>query len=575
MFSSFRQAMTWVHTWFGLVLGFVLMVVFFFGSLSVFDREIDCWALPDTRFDPQPMPSFEQVLLPALQRIEPDATEYEQNMPGLHDAAQGPMTPRLSLPPDEYWAYTTHRDPVLSMGVGFRVPQPKDPGLENHIHGAATIDPRSGAAVRADQLKVGSKFFYPMHYSLHWDWKYLGTFLVGFSALMMLAALVTGLVMHRKVFREFFTFRRHKNTQRSALDLHNLTGVLALPFHFFFAFTGLVVFAATYYLPVSQFQLKPLHDVHEAREASKTGLPHQAAGVPAPLASVDSMVAQAKQRWAARDMAGEVGLLWVHHVGDANSYVSIYRAGSDRVALVGEGIHFKGSTGELLYEDPAPAPVSAINEFLTGLHLQHFEHWLLRWLYVFGGLLGCVCIATGFVFFVEKRKQQHARGQYHGSRVVDALAVTTVTGMVTAAMGMLVANRLLPAELLGKGDWETAAFWGLWALAALHAMVRSAPVAQGRMNPAWREQCWTIAGLALAAVVLNAVTTGDHLVKTVFTDPYWAVAGVDLSLLASSGLAVWAARLLARREHANRPDKAEQQPAPSMATGPAGAVTHV
>ena len=40
MFQNFRQAMTWLHTWFGLVLGFVLMVVFFFGSLSVFDREI-------------------------------------------------------------------------------------------------------------------------------------------------------------------------------------------------------------------------------------------------------------------------------------------------------------------------------------------------------------------------------------------------------------------------------------------------------------------------------------------------------------------------------------------------------
>ena len=42
--------MAWLHTWFGLVLGFVLMVVFFFGSLSVFDREIDRWA-PETPGD--------------------------------------------------------------------------------------------------------------------------------------------------------------------------------------------------------------------------------------------------------------------------------------------------------------------------------------------------------------------------------------------------------------------------------------------------------------------------------------------------------------------------------------------
>jgi uncharacterized iron-regulated membrane protein len=548
MFQNFRQSMSWLHTWFGLVIGFVLIVVFFFGSLSVFDREFDRWALPDTRFDPQPMPSFEQVLLPALKKVQPDEADYTANMPLLHDLAQGPMTPRLELPADEYWAYTTHRDPVLSMGVGFGVPLAKDPEGHNHIHGNATIDPRSGAVVRADQLKIGSEWFYPMHYSLNWAWKNLGIFIVGLAALVMLAGLVSGVVIHRKIFREFFTFRPKKHTQRSALDLHNLSGVVALPFHFFFAFTGLVIFGATYFLPVSQFQLKGLHDRHEVVEAQTTGLPHQAAGVAAPLAPVDAMVAEAKRRWAARDMAGEVGFLVVHHVGDANSYVSLYRAGSDRVALVGEGIHFKGSTGELLFEDPPRSPVANTNQFLTGLHLQHFEHWFLRWLYVLGGLLGCVCIATGFIFFVEKRKQQHAKAGGQGSRVVDALAVTTVTGMLIAATGMLVANRLLPADLAGKGDWEKWSFWGCWVLAMVHAFVRSAPVAQARWNPAWREQCWAIAALAVAAVLLNGLTTGDHLLKTVFTETYWAVAGVDLSLLMAALIAVWTARQLAVRE---------------------------
>lgn len=548
MFASFRSCMTWLHTWFGLVIGFLLIVVFFFGSLSVFDREIDRWAIPQTRFEPQPLPSFDQVLLPALQRIEPDEAEYAAQMPALHDPAQGPMTPRLDLPADEYWVYTTHRDPVVSMGVGFRVPHPRDPHGHNHIHGQASVDPRTGAFVPQDALKIGSHWFYPMHYGLNWHWKNLGIYLVGLAALVMLAALVSGVVMHRKIFREFFTWRPWKHTQRAALDLHNLSGVVALPFHFFFAFTGLVIFAAYYYLPVSQFPLKPLHDQHERVEAQETGLPHERSGVAAPLASIDAMVAQAKHRWAARDMAGEVGYLVVHHVGDANSYVSIYRAGSDRVALVGEGIHFKASTGEVLREDPPRTVVSGIHEFLTGLHLQHFEHWLLRWLYVLGGLLGCVCIATGFIFFVEKRKRQHAKAAGQGSRVVDALAVTTVTGMVIATVGMLAVNRLLPAGMEGKGDWEKLAFWGIWGLAMLHAFVRSAPVVQARMNPAWREQCWVIAGLAAAAAGLNALTTGDHLLKTVFIDTYWPVAGVDLSLLATAGIAVWAARKLALRE---------------------------
>src|SRR5690606_10815963 len=105
-------------------------------------------------------------------------------------------------------------------------------------------------------------------------------------------------------------------------DLHNLTGVVALPFHFFFAFTGLVIFASFFYLRVSSTLLKPLHDQHEALEAEHTGLPHKRAGMPATLASVDAMVVEAKRRWAARDMAGEVGFLALTHVGDSNGYVS-------------------------------------------------------------------------------------------------------------------------------------------------------------------------------------------------------------------------------------------------------------
>jgi uncharacterized iron-regulated membrane protein len=543
MYQSFRQSMAWLHTWFGLVLGFVLMACFFFGSLSVFDREIDRWATPETRFDPQPMPRFDTILGPAMRALKPHPDDYVRTQ----ERVIGDLPPAETLKQSSFWAYTTHRDPVLVIGGEFDVPnKPKDASDEHmHVHGFTTIDPRTGVELPDNQLKIGSRFFYPMHYSLHLHWMDLGYWIVGLAALVMLVALVTGVVMHRKIFREMFTFRPRKRTQRSALDLHNLTGVVALPFHFFFAFTGLVIFAGIY-LPVGDTLLKPLHDADEIREEAETGLPHDPAGIAAPLASVDAMVAQAKRIWAERDMPGEVGSLSIEHLNDANGYVSVYRAGSDRVALVGEGIHFKASTGELLREDPPRTAVSSVNEFLTGLHLQHFEHWLLRWLYFTGGLAGCVCIATGFVFFVEKRKRQHAARGESGARWVDALSVTTVTGMLIATAAMLVVNRLLPADLPARGDWEERLFWGAWLLAALHAAIRTAPVRQARLAPAWAEQCVAIAVLAVLAVVLNAITTGDHLLHTISTR-YWPVAGIDLVLLGSAVLALVAARKLQKR----------------------------
>ncbi|AVQ79938.1 MULTISPECIES: PepSY-associated TM helix domain-containing protein [unclassified Variovorax] len=538
MFQNFRLSMAWLHTWFGLVLGFVLMAVFFFGSLSVFDREIDRWAIPSTRFEPQPMPSFDRMLLPVFQDMKPSAQSIEQ----ARSRVSGPMAD--SFPVVKSWgAYTTHRDPVLSLFSSYELPNAKDP--EDSVFGDRTIDPRNGRLLPDDHLKIGSQFFYPLHYSLHLEWKNLGYFIVGFSALVMLVALVSGVVMHRKIFRELFTFRPRKHTQRSTLDLHNLTGVVALPFHFIFAFSGLVIFGSIYF-PITDTQLKPLHDLHEKHEAMETGLPHDRAGVPGTLASVDAMVAEAKRRWAAKDMAGDVGFLSVQHVGDANSYVSVYRAGTDRIALTGEGIHFKASTGEVLREDPPLTPVASVNTFLTGLHLQHFRHWLLRWLYVLGGLSGCACIATGFVFFVEKRKRQHAKQERGGARWVDAFAVTTVTGMLVATLAMLIGNRLLPDDLPARGDWEKYIFCGAWLLAFAHAIWRTAPVAEARMAPAWAEQCWAVAVMAVAAVLLNWVTTGDHLLRTL-GQGYWPVAGADLFMLASAAVAVMAARKLGRR----------------------------
>ncbi|MET4575067.1 PepSY-associated TM helix domain-containing protein [Ottowia thiooxydans] len=551
MFQNLRQSMAWLHTWFGLVLGFVLMVCFFFGSMSVFDREIDRWAIASSRFAPQPMPSFDKVLRPVFEAMQPD--ESSRNF--MRNRVNGTLPEHFNTV-HSWEAYTTHRDPVLSLFSAHVVPNAKDP--EEAAAGTLTIDPRSGAALPQDRLKIGSEFFYPLHYSLNLSWKRLGTWIGGFAALVMLVALVSGLVMHRKVFREFFTFRSHRSSQRSTLDLHNMAGVLALPFHFFFAFTGMVISAGVYF-PVSDIQLGPLHELHEKLEFQETGLPHERAGVAAPLASVDAMVAEAQRRWELMGMAGEVGFLSINHVGDDNGFVSIYRAGTDRIALVGDGIHFKAATGEVLRQDPPRSTVSSINTFLTGLHLQHFRHWLLRWLYVLGGLMGCVCIATGFIFFVEKRKMQHAKAGAQGARVVDAMAVTIITGMLIATLSLLIANRLLPEALptgwIPRGRLEQLVFWTGWLLAMTHAFLRNAPVARSRKSPAWREQCLAVATMALAAVLLNWITTGDHLLKTVFTSTYWPVAGVDLFLLSTGGLAFVAARRLKSNADKNEPTR--------------------
>ena len=178
--------------------------------------------------------------------------------------------------------------------------------------------------------------------------------------------------------------------------------------------------------------MQPLVEAHEREEAAHTGLDTHPSGKPGTLASVDAMMIAAKERWASRGMPGEVGFLFVNHVGNSNAYVSIYRDSTDRVATV-EGLHFEGSTGRVLFEDPpagphrngqripdrhAPAAVQALDAALADLRRRTAELRVHR-----HGL---------HLLRREAQARRMPAEGFGGSRWVDALAVTTVTGMVVA-----------------------------------------------------------------------------------------------------------------------------------------------
>jgi hypothetical protein len=174
------------------------------------------------------------------------------------------------------------------------------------------------------------------------------------------------------------------------------------------------------------------------------------------------------------------------------------------------------------------------------LHLVQFRHWTLRWLYFGLGLAGCVVIATGYLFWLEARRQRHAQYGLGGVRVVEGMVVGSVTGIVIATFAFFVVNRLLPpaTTVLGqsRAALEVWTFYLVWLAMLAHAWVRP-----GR---AWAEQCWFVATLAVAAAMLNWSTTGDHLWISLSHRSLWPIAGMDLLLLASAVIAVFAARRL-------------------------------
>jgi len=497
--------MNWLHTWSGVVLGSLLFAIFWMGTLSVFDKEIDRWMMPASRL------------------AWPADFSYDAMRPAYQAALAAKSPSVLLLVPNE-------RTPVIT-GLW----RAADGSFAQHM-----FDPRTGAEL-PDQGTLGaSRFIYPFHYSLNLKVLGIGYWIVGLCGMMMMALCVSGVVIHRKIFTDFFTFRPERKIRRTMLDLHNVAGVLGLPFHVVISVSGLVILFSLYF-PSSIWAVYRQDARLFGREAYGT-FARPPAKRPADLVSFDTIVASAKSAWG----QGEPNYLYVFNPGDAAAYVQLNRSSEDVVSNISHVAYVDGATGELLSAGKPEKPAAVTQRFIAGLHFIQFRHWTLRWLYFGLGLAGCVLIATGLLFWVESRRDRHRTLGRSGARVVEAVTVASVTGLLIATLAFMVTNRALPlgTSVFGveRGVVEPVVFHLIWLLSLLHAWLFA-----GR---AWVGQCRAISVLAGGAVLLNTVTTGDHPIRALADRQLWPIAGIDVTLIISAVIAALAAIRLARRGRA-------------------------
>lgn len=520
--EEFRRSMNWLHTWLGIGVSTILFAIFWTGTLSVFDQEIDQWMVPEKRLVLPETVNLDNAVLPWIQQAE-----IEQGA-------------RVNIsPPDA-------RSPAIRIDVRAQ---------ERQI---VFIDPETGAVLKPIDSLGGTGFFFPFHYRLHIDWMVMGAWIVGLVTMAMLALIVSGIFIHRKIIQDFFVFRRRKSLRRSSLDAHNLSGVLFLPFHFMIAFSGILILAQVYF----GWAGDTVYGGDRAAEMQDQGFYFRpAAGEPGSIPnSIQDWILRAETTWNAESrnrLPINADGITINHYGDAGSYVSVISTfPSSRVGLVPAATDFDLSTGEIL-NNRHNKPVFSTFTWLAGLHFIQFDHWPLRWLYFFGGLAGCVMIASGLMFWMKARVRKGVIEPRY-IRAVRALTIGSVTGIILASGAFLVANRLLPRDAAfasyDRSDLEVWAFFIVWIASFCHATIRD--------TKAWRDQAVVIAFTAALAVLLNWVTTGDHLIQTI-TEGLWSIAGMDLILIASSIIAIASVSRLLKTERLAVPSAGLAQSAKS------------
>lgn len=492
MKSDFNTSMSLTHTWVSLIVGWAIFFILVTGTISFFRYDLTRWLQPerDLEVNLVQKPQDEQLnaMLDFLSTNYANSTRWNIYLPHIKN-------------PD--WDNIEQRK-YISI---FTFPERK-------IH---HFNPNSLEEVKLTEVREteGGELFRNLHHKFHYIDDTLGRILTGFFSFFVLVAVVSGVIIHKKVFKDFFTFRANKK-QRSWIDMHNITGIITLPFVLMIFYTGLVYYAQ-YYVPIPYEIIKEKKEIRADEKKA--------------LNDSSSLPIMERPKADIKEMINKFGM---ENLGD------IYVAKNKTQGLVidfmrpgGGGtftrfdydlMRFSGTTGESLTSDYNKGAI--VRYSLINLHEGAFASYPLRWLYFICGVLACIMTATGMVLYTVKRKEKFERESDKKSlvlEIVERVNIGMIVGLLVGISAFFIANRTLSVTMADRADWEVNILFLTWAFMIVFAFYRS-------VKKAWIESLY-IVSLSLAFIpILNFLTTNKHLGITLVQGDF-VLAFVDITML--------------------------------------------
>lgn len=416
-----------LHTWVGLVAGMALFIAFYAGAITVFSHEIADWNRTGSaaRAPSDPVARSQQLLDDLLKQHPHAAESVYLVLPGEH----GPQ-------PSAYWF-------EASTGQSRRFTFERQGRLKEDAFGQDFIE-----------------FIYDLHFTAGLP-KPFGTYLFGVVCLLYGLALVSGVVLYAPTLvRSLFALRAGRNVKRLWQDAHNAIGMLSLPFHVIFAWSGAVLaLGLALLIPfqylVYQGKLLPLV------ERDFYGAPQVAA---AHVAKPTLPLAELLRRTHAAMPALEVEGVSLVNVGDANARATLYGTVEQRRLNQLGSVTLDAASGALV-DQVAPRTMTPGVVMLRGLqtlHFGNFGHDAVKWLYFVLGLAGAFLFYSGNLLWIETRRKRRQAEQPRRTRVMAALTLGVCLGCIAGVSAVFVAGALAPG--LGRPVYYAVFFaCVLWA----------------------------------------------------------------------------------------------------------------
>lgn len=426
MQKSVRQSMAWLHSWVGLLLGWLMFCIFLTGATTYYRQEINLWS-------------------------QPTLTTIHVNQQRSIDQAFHYLNAHAPNAQNWFIQVANHDSPISKLYWQ------KPDGLYESIN----LNPNTGKPITLAGLAAG-EFFYNFHFQLYAIPYWLGRLIVSFAAFIMLITLISGIITHKKIFTDFFTLRTFKG-QRSYLDVHNVTAVIALPFFLTVTFTGLAIFFYLYF-PLGINHIYPNNTFQYFDEINTTPLITAQPNSLEPsvnLKQIQNIVSQHM-----KDIT--YNTITVKHPNTAKAFY-IFTALEDLSITRNAAQISLNAQGEIQANTKNYSPVATLNAGVYGLHMAKFAQPILRLTLYFSGLLGCCMIASGLLLWSLKRQLKHHHDKYHfGLYIVDRLNISILIGLPIAMFCYFVSNRI--SLILSTVTDEISTFFSVWVLCLIFSL---------------------------------------------------------------------------------------------------------
>jgi PepSY domain protein len=407
-----------LHTWCGVVSALFLIVCFLAGALTLFLDDLNRWAAPPP---PSVMPApdaRQQAQLLDYMAAHPEITTTFTLH--LRTTADAPAPLSWERDGEQFWAT---RD-ANGQWRRFSAPLPALGEVLDDLHRTAGIP---GA---------------------------VGGYTMGVVAVLYALALISGTVLLLpRLKRQLFALRPEGGRRRVWLDLHNLLGLTALPFHLVIAITTAVF---VFYAPLEQAMraLSPAADTGVAEAAGQGELLPPATLLARAQAFAPALQAE-RMVFDALDDRTEalVVVLGETATGGRRLYVALNPYG-----------------GALRYRNSGGSFYHAASDAFAALHFGNYGGYLLRWLYFVLALAGAVLFYTGNLLWLGKR----ARGERRDVQLLAALTVGTSCGAICGMATMLLTARFQPLLPLTAETLAHASYYLPFLAANAYALRRGA-----------------------------------------------------------------------------------------------------